>query len=66
VEMVTKSFKLLRLYFHKLRFYFHKKKIKKIQNCDINVQIVAEMCPNHKMATMFEVQKCGRGVQKPA
>ena len=50
--MVTKSFRLLRLYFHKLRFYFHKKKIKKIQNCDINIQIVAEMCPNHKIATI--------------
>jgi len=34
--------------------------------CDGLTHIMAEMWPNHKMATMFEGQKCGRGVQKPA
>jgi len=38
----------------------------KIQNCDISIQIKATMWRNHKMATLFANQKCGRGYQKTA
>jgi hypothetical protein len=37
----------------------------KIQNCDINIQIMARMCPNHKIATFFANQKCGKIFKKP-
>ena len=61
-----KKFQIITTLFPQIKVLFPQKKIKKIQNCDINIQIVAEMCLNHKIAIMFEGQKCGRGVQKPA
>jgi hypothetical protein len=37
----------------------------KIQNCDISIQIKAIMWLNHKIATFFANQKCGKIFKKP-
>jgi len=37
----------------------------KIQNCDISIQIKAIMWLNHKIATLFANQKCGKIFKKP-
>jgi len=37
----------------------------KLQHCDISIQIKATMWRNHKIATLFANQKCGKIFKKP-